>query len=61
MPYPILFVDSSRVSSSMDDMDRFLERDYKPSDQDVVKAKFRTVGVQEYHFSIPRCMSPTFD
>lgn len=37
----------------MDDIDRVLERDYEPSDEDVVKARFRTVGVQEYHFTIP--------
>lgn len=40
----------------MEDMDRLLERDYEPSDKDVVKARLRTVGVQEYHFSIPRGM-----
>jgi len=40
----------------MEDIDRLLERDYEPSDKDVVKARLRTVGVQEYHFSIPRGM-----
>lgn len=39
--------------SSREDIDRVLERDYVPSDEDVVKARFQTVGVQEYHFSIP--------
>lgn len=37
----------------MDDVDRIVARDYEPSDQDVVKARLRTVGVQEYHLSIP--------
>lgn len=37
----------------MIDVDRLLERDYEPSDLDVVKARLRTVGVQEYHFIIP--------
>ncbi|KAF9653935.1 G-alpha-domain-containing protein [Thelephora ganbajun] len=37
----------------MDDIDRVVARDYEPSDQDVIKARLRTVGVQEYHFSIP--------
>jgi len=45
----------------MEDMDRLLERDYEPSDKDVVKARLRTVGVQEYHFSIPRGMYPVPD
>lgn len=56
-----MFVDSPRASSSLDDIDRLLEKDYEPSDQDVAKARFRTVGVQEYHFSIPRCMCQAFD
>ena len=38
----------------MDDIDRILERDYVPSDGDVVKARLRTVGVEEHHFTIPR-------
>ena len=37
----------------MDDIDRVVGRDYEPSDQDVIKARLRTVGVQEYHLSIP--------
>lgn len=46
----------------MDDVDRFLAVDYQPSDQDAVKARLNAVGVQEYHFSIPRGgMSTTFD
>jgi hypothetical protein len=46
----------------MDDVDRLLAVDYQPSDQDAVKARLSAVGVQEYHFSIPRGgMSTTFD
>lgn len=52
MPHAILLAGSSRLSSFMGDVDRIVARDYEPSDQDVVKARLRTVGVQEYHFSI---------
>jgi len=45
----------------MDDIDRLLERDYEPSDEDVVKARLRTVGVQEYHFTITSGINPVFD
>ena len=58
--YLILFVDLPRASSSADDVDRLLKSEYEPSDQDIVKARLRTVGVQEYHFSIPRGMHLTF-
>lgn len=47
--------------SFMDDVDRIVARDYEPSDQDVVKARLRTVGVQEYHLSIPGGKYPIFD
>jgi len=45
----------------MDDVDRVVARDYEPSDQDVVKARLRTVGVQEYQFSIPGGKHSTFN
>ena len=45
----------------MDDVDRVVARDYEPSDQDVVKARLRTVGVQEYHLTIPGGKYSTFD
>jgi len=61
MVYAILVADSPKVPSSVDDIDRILARDYEPSDQDVVKARVRTVGLREYHFSIPRGMYRTFD
>lgn len=28
--------------------------DYEPSDEDVVRARLRTTGVQEYHFTLDR-------
>ncbi|EIM79929.1 G-alpha-domain-containing protein [Stereum hirsutum FP-91666 SS1] len=34
----------------LDEVDRIATRDYEPSDDDVVKARLRTTGVQEYHF-----------
>ena len=45
----------------MDDVDRVVARDYEPSDQDVVKARLRTIGVQEYHLTIPGGEYSTFD
>lgn len=32
----------------MDEVDRIATRTYEPSDDDVVRARLRTVGVQEY-------------
>jgi len=32
----------------LDDLDRIARRDYEPSDDDVIRARLRTVGVQEY-------------
>ncbi|KAF9648577.1 P-loop containing nucleoside triphosphate hydrolase protein [Thelephora ganbajun] len=40
--------------SFMEDIDRLMSRDYKPSDEDIVKARVRTTGVQEHHFRINR-------
>ena len=48
-------------SSFMGDVDRIVARDYEPSDQDVVKARLRTIGVQEYHFGIPGGKYSAFD
>lgn len=44
----------------MDDVDRLVARDYEPSDQDVIKARLRTVGVQEHNLSIPGGKPSTF-
>ena len=35
-------------------MDRIIAEDYEPSDQDILCARLRTTGVQEYHFSMDR-------
>ena len=32
----------------MNDIDRIASRDYEPSDDDVVRARLRTLGVQEH-------------
>ena len=34
--------------SFLNDIDRITQRDYEPSDDDIVRARLRTVGVQEY-------------
>ncbi|TFY61662.1 hypothetical protein EVG20_g6974 [Dentipellis fragilis] len=36
----------------LDDIDRIARKVYEPSDDDVVRARLRTLGVQEYRFSI---------
>ena len=35
-------------SSFLNDLERIASRDYEPSDEDVVRARLRTLGVQEY-------------
>lgn len=46
-----IFVDPFR-RSFLDDLERIATRTYEPSDDDIVRARLRTVGVQEYriHF-----------
>jgi hypothetical protein len=36
--------------SFLDDLYRIAHRDYEPTDDDVVRARLRTMGVQEYRF-----------
>ncbi|PFH46759.1 hypothetical protein AMATHDRAFT_50812 [Amanita thiersii Skay4041] len=36
----------------LDDVDRVATRDYEPSDDDILRARLRTLGVQEYKFHI---------
>ncbi|KIL64804.1 hypothetical protein M378DRAFT_11161 [Amanita muscaria Koide BX008] len=36
----------------LDDLDRVATRDYEPSDEDILRARLRTVGVQEYRMRI---------
>lgn len=35
--------------SFLNDVDRIAARDYEPSDNDIVRARLRTLGVQEYN------------
>jgi len=36
----------------LDDLYRIAHQGYEPTDEDVVRARLRTVGVQEYRFSL---------
>ncbi|KAF8200745.1 guanine nucleotide binding protein, alpha subunit [Pholiota molesta] len=38
----------------LNDVDRITALDYEPSDQDILCARLRTTGVQEYHFTLDR-------
>lgn len=38
------------LSSFINDTDRIANRDYQPTDDDVIRARLRTLGVQEYRF-----------
>ena len=40
------------LCSFLDDLYRIAQRGYEPTDEDVVRARLRTVGVQEYRFSL---------
>ncbi|KAG6857769.1 hypothetical protein H0H87_004185 [Tephrocybe sp. NHM501043] len=42
------------LNSFLHDIDRIIRPEYVPSDADVVRARLRTTGVQEYHFSLDR-------
>lgn len=37
------------VASFLDDIDRIATRSYEPTDDDVVRCRLRTTGVQEHH------------
>ncbi len=38
----------TRLRSFLNDILRLAARDYEPTDDDIVRARLRTVGVQEY-------------
>ena len=38
------------IRSFLDDLYRIAHRGYEPTDEDVVRARLRTAGVQEYRF-----------
>jgi hypothetical protein len=42
------------LDSFLNDLARILHPDYQPSDSDIVRARLRTTGVQEYHFTLDR-------
>ena len=39
-----------KQNSFINDSDRIARRDYQPTDDDVIRARLRTLGVQEYKF-----------
>lgn len=47
IPFPETFL---VLRSFLDDLYRIAHRGYEPTDEDVVRARLRTVGVQEYRF-----------
>ena len=61
MAHAVLLADSPGVSSFMDDIDRIVAKDYKPSDQDIVKARLRTTNLEEHRFSIRDSKHLTLD
>lgn len=42
------------VDSFLDDVSRIIDPSYEPSDADVVRARLRTLGVQEYPFTFEK-------
>lgn len=47
------------LSSFLDDIERIATRGYEPSDQDVVRARLRTLGVQEHKLVMERSGTPS--
>jgi G-protein alpha subunit len=45
-----------RFGSFLDDIERIATKDYEPSDNDVIRARLRTLGVQEYSFWVEQGM-----
>ena len=45
-------------SSFLNDIERIATRDYEPSDNDVIRARLRTLGVQEYSFWVEQSAAP---
>ena len=43
--------------SFLDDIERIATKDYEPSDNDVIRARLRTLGVQEYSFWVEQGMA----
>ncbi|KAI0256439.1 guanine nucleotide binding protein, alpha subunit [Lactifluus subvellereus] len=50
-PVSLVFFCSHSLCGLLDNLDRVMERDYEPSDDDIVHVRSRTMpGLQEYHF-----------
>lgn len=52
------------LCSFLNDVTRIAQRDYEPSDSDIVRARLRTLGVQEHHLKFEtgeRSSSTPFD
>ncbi|PPQ98401.1 hypothetical protein CVT24_004080 [Panaeolus cyanescens] len=45
----------------LNDIDRITMHDYEPTDSDIVRARLRTTGVQEYHFTLDRANGTNLD
>ena len=48
------------LRSFLDDLYRIAHRGYEPTDDDVVRARLRTMGVQEYRFLFETGVYPYF-
>lgn len=48
----LLGSDSDGESPFLDDIDRIARTDYEVSDYDIVRARLKTVGIQEYKFTL---------
>ncbi|KAG8800602.1 hypothetical protein FRC17_006836, partial [Serendipita sp. 399] len=48
----ILFISFGPTGSFLHEIDRITDRDYTPSQEDVLRARIRTNGVQEYSFRL---------
>lgn len=46
-----------RLDSFLNDIERIATKDYEPSDNDVIRARLRTLGVQEYSFWVEQGMA----
>ncbi len=47
----------SSLGSFLNEIERIATRDYEPSDNDVIRARLRTLGVQEYSFWVEEGMA----
>jgi hypothetical protein len=50
LSFDLFFFSFPLLRSFLDDLYRIAHRGYEPTDDDVVRARLRTMGVQEYRF-----------